>query len=124
MKLRLGFVLSGKYQLDAKGEVVKVGNENARFVKFNSFQSRFWGKTAMESVEKYKQLAQDNDMSVATLAQAWCATRWFIPSTIIGATNLKQLEENIDAFSVKLTEETLSKIDQIHVERMDPIVSL
>ena len=78
----------------------------------------------MQSVEKYKELAKANNMSVATLAQAWVATRWFIPSTIIGATTMEQLEENIDAFSVKLNEETLAKIDEIHVDRMDPFLSL
>lgn len=119
-----GGVLSGKYSLDETGGLIKEGNENARFVMFSHFQSRFWVKTAMQSVEKYKQLAKANGMSVATLAQAWCATRWFIPSTIIAAITMKQLEKNIDAFSVHLNDETLAKIDEIHVERMEPFVNL
>ena len=49
--------------------------------------------------------------------------RWYVSSTIIGATNMQQLEENIDAFEeskVKLSEETLEEIDRVHLERRDP----
>lgn len=41
------------------------------------------------------EIAKDADMSVATLAQAFCKSRWYIPSSIIGATTLAQLKENV-----------------------------
>ena len=37
-------------------------------------------------------------MSLTTMALNWCKTRAFDTSTIIGATTLEQLKENIDAF--------------------------
>jgi aryl-alcohol dehydrogenase-like predicted oxidoreductase len=36
-----------------------------------------------------------------------------VTSTIIGATNLDQLEENINAFDVRLTDDVLQQIDKI-----------
>lgn len=41
------------------------------------------------------EIAKEADMSVATLAQAFCKSRWYIPSSIIGATTLAQLKENV-----------------------------
>lgn len=44
-------------------------------------------------------------------------------STIIGATTLEQLQENIAAFELDLDEETLAEIDAIHLEQRNPNVS-
>ena len=39
---------------------------------------------------------------------------------IIGATNLKQLEENISSIEVNLSEEVLSKINEVHSKIPNP----
>lgn len=78
----------------------------------------------MKSIDQYKEIAKTNNLSLATLAHAWCRTRCFIPSTIIGATTIKQLEENIDAFCVRLDNATLKKIDEIHIQCLDPYMTL
>jgi aryl-alcohol dehydrogenase-like predicted oxidoreductase len=36
-------------------------------------------------------LAHKKGMSLATLAQAWAASRWYMASVIIGATTLEQV---------------------------------
>jgi len=36
-------------------------------------------------------LAHKKGMSLATLAQAWAASRWYMGSVIIGATTLEQV---------------------------------
>lgn len=59
-------------------------------------------------------------MSPAQLALAWCDSRWYVGSTIIGATSVAQLEENAGAWSVNLDEETLSEIDAIHQQCKSP----
>jgi aryl-alcohol dehydrogenase-like predicted oxidoreductase len=41
-------------------------------------------------------------------------------STIIGATSLEQLKENIDAFEVVLSKEILSEIDRIQEIHPNP----
>lgn len=117
-----GGVLSGKYngRLDDRFDPVDKSLDKARFVMFKSFQGRFVSKQTLEKTEQYRQVGKSKGMSVATLAQAFCKSRWYIPSTIIGATTLEQLKENIDSFDVELDKETLDAVDQIHTECKDP----
>ena len=59
---------------------------------------------------QYKKIADgQRDSVLTTMALNWCKSRSFPTSTIIGATTLEQLKENIDAFepTVKLSKETL-----------------
>lgn len=58
-------------------------------------------------------------MTVATLAQAFCNSRWYVTSSIIGASNMNQLEENINSFETDLSEEVLKEIDMVHYENKD-----
>jgi len=43
-----------------------------------------------------------------------------VTSTIIGATNLDQLKENIQAFEIDLSEEVLQGIQAIHQQQPNP----
>lgn len=121
-----GGVLTGKYQKHLEypdnPEKANEGIENCRLAKFPMFQPRFRNKTSLEAVAKYMKLAEESKLSVATLAQAFCKSRWFIPSSIIGATKLDHLKANIDAFEIDLDEKILKKIDDIHRECKDPNV--
>jgi aryl-alcohol dehydrogenase-like predicted oxidoreductase len=47
------------------------------------------------------------------MALAFVHHQKFVTSTIIGATNLDQLEENINAFDVMLTDDVLKQIEKI-----------
>lgn len=74
----------------------------------------------MEAAGKYAALAKQHGLSPAQLALAFCKSRWFVGSTIIGATNLAQLEENIGAFRLDLSQEVLDAIDAIHMQNRNP----
>jgi aryl-alcohol dehydrogenase-like predicted oxidoreductase len=50
---------------------------------------------------------------MAQLALAWLVSRPLITSAIIGASSLKQLNQNLDAIDVKLTDQIVERIDQI-----------
>jgi aryl-alcohol dehydrogenase-like predicted oxidoreductase len=54
------------------------------------------------------------------MALAWCYSRWFVASTIIGATKLAQLKENIDAADITLPDHVVSAIDAIHARLPNP----
>jgi aryl-alcohol dehydrogenase (NADP+) len=45
-------------------------------------------------------------------------SRWFVASTIIGATSLPQLDENIASSNITLNTELLAEIEAIH--RLSP----
>ena len=81
---------------------------------------RYLNEPSREATIKYETIAKDAGMSLATMALAWCRTRWYVASTIIGATTMEQLRENIDAFDpekAKLSEETLRRLSTPVPER-------
>ena len=116
-----GGALTGKYngKLDADRNTGDDSLNSSRFVTFKDLMPRFSTDTALDLTAKYQRLAEDNGMSVATLAQAFCKSQWYIPSSIVGATRLEQLEENIDAFHVELSEDVLAAIDELHNSNKD-----
>eukprot|EP00899_Mesostigma_viride_P029538 jgi/Mesvir1/976/Mv17523-RA.2 len=110
-------VLSGKY---CDG-VMPAG---ARFTEFPEFQVRFRTPFVLGVAAKYRALAEATGVTPAQLALSWCKSRWFVGSTIIGATTMEQLKENLDAFGIELSADTLKAIDTIHLEAKDPCMNL
>ncbi|MDY7538643.1 aldo/keto reductase [Undibacterium sp. RTI2.1] len=105
--------LTNKYNEDA--------NATGRLTRFPATWSpRYMRPTVFEASRRYAELARANGMTPAQLALAWCYSRWFVASTIIGATNLTQLKENIDAFELRLSDEVITKINAIHAEMSNP----
>jgi aryl-alcohol dehydrogenase-like predicted oxidoreductase len=74
----------------------------------------------IEAARRYAALAVEHGMTPTALALAWCYTRWFVASTIIGATSLAQLKENVDAYSVTLSDDVIKAINAIHGEITNP----
>ena len=60
------------------------------------------------------ELAQSRGLSPAEMALAFVRTRWFVASSLIGATDLAQLKQNIDSVKIELDATTLEGIDAIH----------
>ena len=59
-------------------------------------------------------------MSLTELALAFVNTRPFVVGTIIGATTVKQVIENINTADIELDSELLSEINKIHEENPNP----
>ena len=57
-----------------------------------------------------------------TFANAFVNDRSFVTSNIIGATNMKQLKEDIDSIDLTLTKEMLEEIENIHLSDPNPCV--
>lgn len=91
-----------------------------RATLFPNYASRYKKPAVTAAVKRYAALARDNGLTPTQLALSFVYHRWFVGSTIIGATALSQLKENIDAYQVKLSEEVLSEIEQIHLTMMNP----
>jgi len=105
-------VLSGKYlnnQLPEKSRIKLF----PQYSRYSSEQSTFL-------VQKYAELAKELNSSLTELSLAFVNQQPFLTGTIIGATTLKQLKENIDSIHVELSNETLTKIDQIHELQPNP----
>ena len=75
--------------------------------------TRYLGEHAEKTTQEYWEIAQSYGVSLTQLALAYVSSRPFVTSNIIGATNLAQLQENIDSIQVILGEIT-NKIEKIH----------
>lgn len=64
-------------------------------------------------VGKLAKIAEKNGMSLTTLSLAWVASQPGITSPIIGARNIKSLEESAAACQVQLTEKVMKQIDAV-----------
>jgi aryl-alcohol dehydrogenase-like predicted oxidoreductase len=85
-----------------------------------TWSPRYLRASVAEACKRYAALARAHDLTPAEMALAWCYSRWFVASTIIGATTLQQLKENIDALSIKLPEQVIEGINAIHAEFTNP----
>ena len=103
--------LSGKYS----GQMPK----NARMTLFKGWE-RMINPLAMKAYDEYYELAEENNITMVQLAQAFVNSRPFVTSNIIGATTMDQLKENIESMNIKLTEEVLEKINIIHNNNPNP----
>ena len=104
--------LSGKYLNGAKPE-------KARVTLFPNY-SRYQGDGSFEATKKYKEIAQKHGLSLPQMALAFVRQRPFVTSTIIGATTIEQLAENIESVHVNLSEEILIEIDAVHHQIPNP----
>lgn len=104
--------LTGKFRNGARPA-------KARVTLFSRF-SRYSNPESEWAVEQYAQLAEQHGLTLTQLALAFIKQQFFVTSTIIGATNLDQLKENIQAFEVDLPEEILKGIEAIHRQQPNP----
>lgn len=104
--------LTGKFRHGARPA-------NARVTLFSRF-SRYSNPQSEWATEQYAQLAEKHGLSLTQLALAFIKQQFFVSSTIIGATNLEQLKENIDAFEIDLPPEILQEIEAIHIQQPNP----
>ncbi|MUJ27593.1 aldo/keto reductase [Aliivibrio fischeri] len=101
-----GGMLSGKY-LDGKMP------EGSRWT-FSQRNGIFRDTPAAnEAVRAYMNVAEKHGYTPCQLALAWCDQVDGVTSTIIGATSLEQLKEDIEAFSKPLSDEAISDINAV-----------
>ena len=101
----LGFgVLSGKYLNGTPA--------NSRVGLFPQFV-RYVSENGKRATQLYHDLAKENGLSLTQMALAFVNHQQVVTSTIIGATTIEQLKENIDAFTVTLSPEILKEINKI-----------
>jgi aryl-alcohol dehydrogenase-like predicted oxidoreductase len=105
-------VLSGKFLTGEK-------HPNARINLFPQF-SRYNSAQSTEATRLYQEIANKNGLSLTALSLAFIEQQAFVTSTIIGATTMEQLKENIDTIDVSLSDDILKAIDAVHAIIPDP----
>lgn len=117
-----GGVLTGKYNQ-------KIYPPNARFTRYlnhpnprlNAQAERFLNEKTLASTQKYLEIAKEYEVELTTLATAWSMNFDFVASTIIGASNAKQLDVIFDGLDFKIDNELMKKLDRVHQEILYPM---
>ena len=104
--------LSAKYLEDPSAQ--------GRVRLFPSFGQRYTKPNVAGAVREYAALAREAGLTPAQLALAWVYRRWSVTSTIIGATTLAQLRENLETWTVSLDADLLSRVEAIHLRYPNP----
>ena len=86
--------------------------KNSRLDLFRNFV-RYTNENCFKATQLYKELAEKNGLTLTEMAIAFVNQQDFVTSTIIGATTIDQLKENIAAFDVQLNEEVIAEIEKI-----------
>jgi aryl-alcohol dehydrogenase-like predicted oxidoreductase len=109
----LGFgVLSGKYLEQRAGD-------RDRLRLFPDYD-RYSNPQAQAATTEYVALAREHGFNPAQMALAYVNSRPFLTSTIIGATTMEQLRDNIDSVRLTLSDEVLEGIEAIHTRHPNP----
>ncbi len=66
------------------------------------------------AVKAYLEIAARHNLDPSKMALAYCLTKPFMTSVIIGATSIAQLETDIAAAYVTLSEDVLAEIEKVH----------
>jgi aryl-alcohol dehydrogenase-like predicted oxidoreductase len=104
--------LTGKYLNGARPA-------GARTTLFDRGQ-RYQTPGAEPAIERYVSLAREFGLDPAQMAIAFCNSRPFVTSTIIGATSLEQLKTDIASIDVTVTPELEERINAIHLVHTNP----
>ncbi|KAA3467927.1 aldo-keto reductase-like [Gossypium australe] len=115
-----GGALSGKY-LDMNSEAAKKGRMNL----FPGYMERYNKSIAKEATMQYIEMAKRHGLNPVQLALGFVRDRPFMTSSIIGATSVEQLKEDIDAFLTTqrpLPPEVMEDIEAIFKRYKDPAI--
>ena len=104
--------LTGKYLAQIPSD--------SRVSLFPGFDKRYQKPNFQAAVQAYAELAYQHGLTPTQLALAYVRSRWFVTSTIVGASTLSQLKENLSCVDIHLTPEILAAIDQIHARYPNP----
>ena len=105
-------VLTGKYLDDP--------DTSGRINLFGGFGQRYAKPNVAAAVADYAALARRHGLTPTQLALGFTASQWCVGATIIGATSVVQLRENLDAMRLRLAPELRAEIDAIHQRWPNP----
>jgi aryl-alcohol dehydrogenase-like predicted oxidoreductase len=92
---------------------------NSRLRLFPQYK-RYSGEQAVKATRAYSEIAKKHHLNFAQMSLAFVNTRPFVTSNIIGATSIKQLEENIGSIDIELSKEVLEEINKVHETYPNP----
>ena len=71
-------------------------------------------------VENYQKLASKNNLDIAQMSLSFCLSRPFMTSVIFGATNKKQLLNNLNSININISSEIIAELNNIFKQGQIP----
>lgn len=99
-----GGFLSGKFTRENEGSDAD-RRKNFDFPPVNK-------EKGYDIVEVMQQIAKEKNVSVAQIALAWLLHKPAVTSVIIGAKKMSQLEDNLKAIDLELSQQDMQKLDE------------
>lgn len=81
---------------------------------------RYYSENCKKATQLYQEIAQKHGLSLTQMALAFVNQQEFVSSTIIGATTIEQLKENIASIDVVLSNEIIAEINAVQAVIPDP----
>lgn len=104
--LASGF-LTGKYR---RGEALPA---DSRLGRQQGPGSRSYPDAAFDVLDVVESLSKEKGCTPSQLAVAWCAAQPAVTSPIIGPRTMEQLEDNLGALDVEVTDADRSRLDEV-----------
>jgi len=101
-----GGALSGKYANGAKPEGCRWSMQQRNGIFRDTTFSH-------EAIAAYKEVADSHQISLVELSLAWVYQLAGVSSTIIGATSMAQLKEDIGAYNIALSDQVMNDIGAV-----------
>ncbi len=104
-----GGFLTGKYRPGEKPP------EGSRFAGSGGGQrmDRMFSDVGFTVLKRVEEIAQEKNCSVSQLSLAWCMRQPGVTSPIIGPRTMEQLEDNLKALDVEITDEDRKRLDEV-----------
>jgi aryl-alcohol dehydrogenase-like predicted oxidoreductase len=101
-------LLTGKYR---QGQALPAGSRWAE--RGEAGMHERYGRNAIEKVEMLIAIAERLGKTLSQLALAWILRRPEVTSAIVGATSVRQVEENLPASDWRISEDALAEIEKV-----------
>jgi aryl-alcohol dehydrogenase-like predicted oxidoreductase len=105
-----GGYLAGKYTPGGETEALSGRRANFDFPPLDKDK-------ADRTVAVMREIAKAHGVSVARVGLAWVRQKPFITSTIIGATTMQQLEDNLASIDLDLSADEIARLDAVSAGR-------
>jgi len=97
-----GGFLTGKYK---RSETV----ESARS---NTIARRYNNEASWRTIDTLQSIAKEVDSSISAVVLAWLLAQPVVTAPIIGANSIEQLQQNLTAIDVQLTQEQIARLSE------------
>ncbi|WP_052666016.1 aldo/keto reductase [Nitriliruptor alkaliphilus] len=103
--------LTGKYQRDEPPTgATRLGEDPERGVEAYGPRSR--SQRTWDVLDVVRTIAEDRGVTMAQVALAWVVDRQTVTSVILGARTVEQLEDNLGAADLHLTDDEVARLDE------------